>query len=93
MPRTDLWSNSVPRAELDQRSREARLRIERLERLFAPRAARTHPRFRQLLFSLVKAGFYRGAAQGRRTRGSLSRRRPPRMPPILDLWRSREALP
>ena len=38
MPRTNLWSQSVPRVELDQRSREARLRLERIERLFVPRA-------------------------------------------------------
>ena len=31
MPRTNLWSQSVPRVELDQRSREARLRLERIE--------------------------------------------------------------
>ena len=32
MLRTNLWSQSVPRVELDQRSREARLRLERIER-------------------------------------------------------------
>ena len=35
MPRTNLWNHSMPRAELDQRSREARLRIERVEPLFS----------------------------------------------------------
>ena len=30
--RTNLWSQSVPRVELGQRSREARLRLERIER-------------------------------------------------------------
>jgi hypothetical protein len=39
VPRSNLWSQSVPRAELDQRSREARLRVERVERLSVPRAA------------------------------------------------------
>jgi len=29
MPTTDFWSQSVPRVELDQRSRAARLRLER----------------------------------------------------------------
>ena len=33
MRRIEFWSWSLPRAELDQRSREARLRLEQLERL------------------------------------------------------------
>jgi hypothetical protein len=39
MPRKNLWNASVPRVELDQRVRDARLRLERLERLLVPRAA------------------------------------------------------
>ena len=39
MLRTNLWNKSVPRVELDQRARDARLRLEQLERLLAPRAA------------------------------------------------------
>ena len=35
----DLWNKSVPRVELDQRARAARLRLERMERLLVPRAA------------------------------------------------------
>lgn len=38
MPRTDLLQQSATRAELDQRSREARLRLERIERLLAVRS-------------------------------------------------------
>jgi hypothetical protein len=34
MPRTNPWSQSVSRIEIDQRSREARLRFERTNRLF-----------------------------------------------------------
>jgi hypothetical protein len=34
MRRTNLWNRSVPRIELDQRSREARLRLEQIERVF-----------------------------------------------------------
>ena len=45
---TKLLSKSVPRVEIDQRSREARLRIERIERLLVPRAAVTHSRIRSL---------------------------------------------
>jgi hypothetical protein len=37
MPRSDLYEPSAPRAELDQRSREARLRLERVERLLVVR--------------------------------------------------------
>ena len=33
MPRTDLWRTSAPRVELDSRSREARLQLERAQRL------------------------------------------------------------
>jgi hypothetical protein len=36
MLRTNLWRKTVPRVELDQRSREARLRLERIERQFLP---------------------------------------------------------
>jgi hypothetical protein len=38
MPRNDLLEQSAPRAELDQRSREARLRLERVEQLLAVRS-------------------------------------------------------
>ena len=38
MSRIEFWSWSSPRAELDQRSREARLRLEQLERLLVSRA-------------------------------------------------------
>jgi hypothetical protein len=37
MPRENLWNASVPRVELDQRVRDARLRLERIERLLVPR--------------------------------------------------------
>jgi hypothetical protein len=38
MPRTDLLDQSATRVELDQRSREARLRLEYVERLLAVRS-------------------------------------------------------
>jgi hypothetical protein len=34
MPKINRWSRSVPGIELDQRSREARLRFEKIEQLF-----------------------------------------------------------
>src|SRR5260370_2016183 len=39
MARRKLWSNSVSRVELDQRARDARIRLFRIERLFLPRAS------------------------------------------------------
>ena len=39
MPKANLWNRSVPRVELDQRAREARLQLEELERLLVRRAA------------------------------------------------------
>jgi hypothetical protein len=92
MPRTNLWTQSVPRVELDQRSREARLRLERIERLLIPRTTVTHSRLWWLL-CLLSVGRYRGAPQESRVRGPLSDRRPSRMPTILEVWRLEEALP
>jgi hypothetical protein len=34
MPRINLWSQSAPRVEIDQRSRDARLRFERTDELY-----------------------------------------------------------
>jgi hypothetical protein len=81
MLRTNLWSKSVSRVELDHRSREARLRLERTERLFTPRAAVTHFRLRRFL-CLLAIGAYFGAAREGRTRGPLGNQRPSRMPDI-----------
>jgi hypothetical protein len=38
MWRIEFWSWSLPQAELDQRSREARLQLEQLERLLVSQA-------------------------------------------------------
>jgi hypothetical protein len=57
MLRINLWSQSVPRVELDQRSREAHLRLERIERLLVPRAAVTDSWLRRLL-CLLRFGIY-----------------------------------
>ena len=35
MPRTDLWRRSATRAEVDSRSREARLQLEQAQRVLA----------------------------------------------------------
>ena len=90
MMRTNLWSKSVPRVELDQRSRTARLRLERIDRLLIPRVAVTHSRLRRLLFSV---GIYGGVPRDSRTREPLSDRWPPRVPAILAVWLLERALP
>jgi len=48
--RTDLWSQSVPRVEIDRRSREASLRLEQIERLLKPQARVRHFRFWRLIY-------------------------------------------
>ncbi len=71
MLKETLWSQSVPRVELDQRARAARLRLERIERLLAPHAAVTDSWFKRAL-CLFSFGIYGEAWQGNRTKGSLS---------------------
>jgi hypothetical protein len=90
MPSINFWSRSLSRVELDQRSREARLRLERIERLFTSHAVR-QPRLRRFL-SLRNVGEYRGGPQKSRVRGPLSDRRPSRMPTILEVRCLEEAL-
>jgi hypothetical protein len=68
MPRTNLWTHSVPTRELDQRSREARLRFERIERLFVPRAAPRHSPVRRFV-ALLSVGVYGDTPQESRIRG------------------------
>jgi len=62
MPRTNPWSQSVSRIEINQRSREARLRFERTNRLFLLSATVTHYWMRGLL-SLFTLGRCGGLAQ------------------------------
>ena len=38
MARPNLWTKSVPRVELDHRARDARVRLDRIERLLVVRA-------------------------------------------------------
>jgi hypothetical protein len=92
MIRTNLSSKSVPGSELDQRSREVRLRLERIERLLVSRAGVTHSWLRRLL-CLFGVGVCGGEPQDGRTRGPLSNRRPSRMPTILEVWRLEQPLP
>ena len=39
MARINIWNKSVPRIELDQRARDARVRLVQIERLIVPRAS------------------------------------------------------
>jgi hypothetical protein len=89
--RTNLWSKSVPRVELDQRSREARLRLEQLERLLVSRAALRRYRHRRPLS--LSVGRYTRTLPERRVRGPLSDRRPSRMPTILQVQHLERAPP
>ena len=57
------WYNGVPQAEINQRARDTCLRLERIERLLAPRAAVTDSWFR-LALCLLGFGIYREARQG-----------------------------
>jgi len=81
MPKAKLWNNSVPRVELDQRARAARLRLERVERLLAPRLPERASWLRRLLcrFGL---GAFRGRSPGDRTARLPNDRRPSRLPQI-----------
>jgi hypothetical protein len=68
----NLWNKSVPRVELDRRARDARLRLERIERLLVPCvAAVTDSWLRQVLY-LFSAGRYGEGPQSHRTRRPLS---------------------
>ena len=79
MPKANLWNRSTPRIELDQRAREARLRLEQLKRLLVPRAAATGSWLKHVLCLFSLRPFNQGG-QGRRTGGPLSNRRLGRVP-------------
>ena len=91
MPKISMWSQSVPRVELDQRSREARLRLERIERLLIPRGAERHSRLRRV-FYFCSVVIYRSALQESRVRGPLSDRRPSRTPTSSEMRHLEAAL-
>ena len=84
MRRANLWNQSGSRVELDQRARNAHLRLERFERLLLPRAAVTRSPFRWLLY--LCSGVFASASRESRPKGPLSNRRPSRMPTIHDIW-------
>lgn len=71
MPRANLWSSSVPRVELDQRAREARLTFERVERRLAPPVRKAGFWLRRLL-RRCGLGMLGGRLRGSHTRGPIS---------------------
>lgn len=91
MRKMSFWSRSLSRVELDQRAREVRLRLERIERLFASRDAVRQRRLRRLI-SVLSAGRYRGGPRERRVGVPLSDQRPSWMLTILKLCHLEAAL-
>jgi hypothetical protein len=85
MPRTNLWNHNLPRAEIDQRSREARLRFELIIRLFILRATSTHTRLRRLLY-LLTVGRYGRPPQDGGVKDPLDKQWPSSLPLLLGLW-------
>ena len=76
MPRTDLLEASAPRVELDQRSREARLRLEHVERLLVVRPLPRQSLLRRVLRRL-RGKLYMGDGADRQS-GQHSPSREPR---------------
>jgi hypothetical protein len=85
MPITNLWIQNVPRVELDQRSREARLRFERIDRLFILRATVTPSRLRRL-FYVFTVGRYGALPQEGGVKELPSDRWPSGLPILFGLW-------
>jgi hypothetical protein len=78
MLKAKVWNKSVPRVELDQRVRDARLRLERIEWLLMPRATATTLWFRRVV-CLFSFGTSEGVSRVIRIQGPLGNQ-PPRMP-------------
>ncbi len=84
MSRTDRWHASTTRVEVDQRSRETRLRLEQAERLLVPQNRQGSSWFGRVFYSLgssiggderrqgrvTQAGAPRARAAGRRSHGT-----------------------
>jgi len=79
-----LWNKSVPRVEIDQRARDARLRLEQIERRLVSRAAVTASWLRRVLY-LFSFGRRGVGSRTSRIRGPLNNRRP-RMPQTHQGW-------
>jgi hypothetical protein len=84
MSKAILCNKSASRVEIDQRARDARLRLEQIERLLVSRAALTASWLRRVLYLSSLGGFGVGSRTSR-IQGPLSNRRP-RMPQIHQGW-------
>jgi hypothetical protein len=84
MLKVEVWNKRVLRVELDQRARDARLQLERMEQLLVPRITVTAPWFRWVLYLFSFGDPGDGSLVGR-IRGPLSDRRPP-MPQFPRGW-------
>jgi hypothetical protein len=80
MSRINLWSRTLSRIEVEERSRDARLRLEQLERLLASRVGVRRYRRRRLLSFGV--GRCTHAVSEHRVGRPLSDQQPSRMPAI-----------
>lgn len=84
MSKTEAGNRSVSRVELDQRARDARLQLERLERLVVPRAVVTASWFARMV-CLFGFGRSVDGSQTGQIHGPLSNRLP-RNPQISRCW-------
>jgi len=75
MPKYDRLEQSAPRAELDQRSREARLRLENVERLLMTRPLPKPSLLRRVLRCLGVKIYAGQQIAGRTARTTIARRR------------------
>jgi hypothetical protein len=85
VPRINLWSRSVSRAELDQRAREARLQFEQIDRLIILRDTVMLSRLRRLLY-VFTVGRYGALPQEGGVKELPSDRWPSRLPMLLGIW-------
>ena len=76
MPNKNLWNNNVPRVEYDLRARDARLRLERVERLLVKRDAAAAAGFRYFRLLSLLINNVAGSGRKRQRTGSPSDRRP-----------------
>jgi hypothetical protein len=73
MARPDFWSKSVPKVELDQRARDARVQLVQIERLLVPPGP--VPRFRLAPFVRL-LGSRAGGKRRNGSRGDGSQKQP-----------------
>ena len=85
MPRTNIWNQSVSRIEIDQRSREARVRFERTDLLFVLSTTVRHSWLRGLLY-LITDRRYGGLPKDGGVKEPRGDRWPSRLPMLLGIW-------